>query len=285
MTTSTLPPIFLSHGSPLIAVHPGDTGAFFRRLGPVLEQAFGRPRAILAVSAHTTTREPVLLAAAQHSTIHDFWGFPQALYELRYDAPGDPAVAQAASDCLRRAGIAHRVLAEGGLDHGIWTPLIHAWPKADVPIVPLSLVPSEAAPAMHWAIGQALAPLTRQGVLILGTGSLTHNLSLALGGGRIEDRTETAECAAFRDWVWQRTQARDWSALLEYRQQAPHAALMHPTDEHWLPFYVPAGAGGRHAAPVRIHAGVTYGCLAMDAYAFGPEAHRLAQTLGCQAAH
>lgn len=278
MTTSALPPLFLSHGSPLIALDPGDTGAFFRRLGPALEQAFGRPRAIVAVSAHTTTREPALLAAAQHLTVHDFGGFPQALYEMRYDAPGDPAVANAASACLSEAGIAHRVLAAGGLDHGIWTPLIHAWPKADIPIVPLSLVPS-AAPAEHFAIGQALAPLAQEGVLILGTGSLTHNLRLALGGGRTENRPETPECAAFRHWVWERSLARDWPALIDYRRQAPHAALMHPTDEHWLPFYVPAGAGGRQAVPVRLHAGVTYGCLGMDAYAFGAQAARLAQAL------
>ncbi|MFN3295068.1 DODA-type extradiol aromatic ring-opening family dioxygenase [Caldimonas sp.] len=278
MTRSALPPLFLSHGSPLIALDPGDTGAFFRRLGPALEQAFGRPRAIVAVSAHTTTLEPALLAAAQHSTIHDFGGFPQALYEMRYDAPGDPAVAEAASACLSRAGIAHHVLAAGGLDHGIWTPLIHAWPKADIPIVPLSLVPS-AAPAEHWATGQALAPLAQEGVLILGTGSLTHNLRLALGGGRSENRPETPECAAFRQWVWERSLARDWPALMDYRRQAPHAALMHPTDEHWLPFYIPAGAGGPQAVPVRVHAGVTYGCLGMDAYAFGAQAARLAQAL------
>lgn len=276
--SSALPPIFLSHGSPLIALEPGATGAFFRRLGPAIEQVFGRPRAILAVSAHTTTRDPVLLAAPRHETVHDFGGFPRALYEMRYDAPGEPALAQAASRRLAVAGIDHHVLDEGGLDHGIWTPLIHAWPRADIPIVPLSLVPF-AAPAAHFAIGEALAPLAAEGVLILGTGSITHNLHLALGQGRVDDLPETAECAAFRHWVWDRSRACDWAALFDYRRRAPHAALMHPTDEHWLPFYTPAGAGGREAEPVRLHAGVTYGCLGMDAYAFGPQASRLAQAL------
>jgi 4,5-DOPA dioxygenase extradiol len=278
MKYTALPPLFLSHGSPLIALEPGETGAFFQRLGPAIERAFGRPRAILAVSAHTTTREPMLLAAPRHETIHDFGGFPQALYEMRYDAPGDPALAQAVSARLSAAGIGHRVLAEGGLDHGIWTPLIHAWPQADIPIVPLSLVPF-AAPAEHFAIGEALAPLAGEGVLILGTGSITHNLRLALGSGRIDGLPETPESAAFRHWVWERSTARDWPALLDYRRLAPHAALMHPTDEHWLPFYAPAGAGGRDAVPVRLHAGVTYGCLGMDAYAFGPRATALAEAL------
>ncbi|PPE65518.1 dioxygenase [Caldimonas caldifontis] len=278
MMSTALPPLFLSHGSPLIALEPGDTGAFFRRLGPAIERAFGRPRAILAVSAHTTTREPVLLAASRHETIHDFGGFPQALYEMRYDAPGDPGLAQAVSARLGAAGIGHHVLAEGGLDHGIWTPLVHAWPAADIPIVPLSLVPF-AAPAEHFAIGEALAPLAEDGVLILGTGSITHNLRLALGSGRLDGLPETPESAAFRQWVWERSTARDWPALLDYRRLAPHAALMHPTDEHWLPFYAPAGAGGRDAVPVRLHAGVTYGCLGMDAYAFGPRATALAEAL------
>ena len=279
---TVLPPLFVSHGSPMIALEPGTAGAFRKRLGPVIEQRFGRPRAILAVSAHTTTREPVLLGAARHEAIHDFGGFPQALFDMRYDAAGEPGLAREASGLLARAGIASHLVDDGGLDHGIWTPLVHMWPQADVPVVPLSLVPF-APPSAQFAVGEALAPLAEDGVLILGTGSITHNLRLAFSRGRLdstgEGQPETPESAAFRTWVHDRAVARDWPALFDYRRLAPHAALMHPTDEHWLPFYAPAGAGGRDAVPVRIHDSVTFGVLGMDAYAFGPEAAALRDAL------
>jgi 4,5-DOPA dioxygenase extradiol len=279
---TALPPLFVSHGSPMIALQPGTAGAFLQRLGPVIEQRFGRPRAILAISAHTTTREPVLLAAQRHDTIHDFGGFPQPLYEMRYDAPGAPELARETAGLLARAGIAAHLVDEGGLDHGIWTPLLHMWPQADIPVLPLSLVPF-APPAAQFALGEALAPLAGEGVLILGTGSITHNLRLAFARGRLdgtgEGVPEMPESAAFRTWVHERAVARDWPALFDYRRQAPHAALMHPTDEHWLPFYPPAGAGGREATPVRLHDSLTFGVLGMDAYAFGPQAAALQEAL------
>ncbi len=279
---TSFPPLFVSHGSPMIALEPGAAGHFMQRLGPTIERTFGRPRAILAVSAHTTTREPVVLGGARHEAIHDFGGFPQALFDMRYDSPGAPAVAARAADLLAGAGIAAHLLDEGGLDHGIWTPLVHMWPTADVPVVPLSLVPF-AAPAAQFALGEALAPLADEGVLVLGTGSITHNLRLVFANRAIDDTGEGVperdESAAFRRWVHERATARDWEALFDYRRQAPHAALMHPTDEHWLPFYAPAGAGGREAVPVRLHDSVTFGVLGMDAYAFGPHAATLMAAL------
>lgn len=279
---STFPPLFVSHGSPMIALEPGAAGHFLQRLGPTLVRTFGRPRAILAVSAHTTTREPVVLGADRHEAIHDFGGFPQALFDMRYDTAGAPAVAARAAELLGRAGIgAHRV-DEGGLDHGIWTPLVHMWPAADIPVVPLSLVPF-APPAAQFALGEALAPLAEEGVLVLGTGSITHNLRMVFTNRAIDDTgegvPEREESAAFRRWVHERATARDWDALFDYRRQAPHATLMHPTDEHWLPFYAPAGAGGREAVPVRLHDSVTFGVLGMDAYAFGPHAAALMAAL------
>lgn len=279
-TPAPLPPIFLSHGSPMTALEPGDTGPFWQRLGPALEAVGGgRPRAILAVSAHTLTREPVLLAAARHATVHDFSGFPEPLYRLRYDAPGAPDLASRVAALLHGAGLpAHRV-DQGGLDHGIWAPLRFAWPEADIPVLPLGF-PPDWSPAQLYALGQALAPLAAEGVLVYATGSLTHNLRLVFGGRPPLDAPEMAECAAFRGWFAQRGAAADWPALLDYRRQAPHAALMHPTDEHLLPFYVAAGAAAAAGSPApeaqRLFAGLTYGCLAMDAYAFGPGAAALA---------
>ncbi len=275
-----LPPLFLSHGSPMTALEPGAAGAFLRRLGPAIRARFGAPRAILAVSAHTLTRVPVLLAAAQHEAVHDFYGFPEALYRLRYDAPGAPALAGRVQALLAQAGIECERLAEGGLDHGIWTPLSFAFPEAEVPVLPLGFVPSWS-PAQLLTLGRALAPLAAEGVLVIGSGSLTHNLRLLQGGGgRLPmDAPEIPQSAAFRAWVAERAAAADWAALLDYRRQAPFAALMHPSDEHWLPFYVAAGAAGENAAGTRLHESVTYGCLAMDAYAFGPQGSSLQQAL------
>jgi len=274
-----LPPLFLSHGSPMTALEPRAAGAFMQRLGPVIERRFGRPRAILAVSAHSLTREPVLLAGARHEAVYDFGGFAPELYTLRYDAPGAPALAPRVQALLQAAGITAHAVDQGGLDHGIWTPLRFLFPAADIPVLPLAWPPMWT-PARLMALGDALAPLADEGVLILASGSITHNLRRVFAGGRDDvDRPVTPESATFRDWFVARSAALDWEALADYRAQAPHAALMHPTDEHLLPWYVAAGAGGRAQAPRRLHASQTYGDLGMDAYAFGPAAMELQAAL------
>ena len=273
-----LPALFVSHGSPMLALEPGRTGPFLQRLGAAIDRRFGRPRAILAVSPHTAARRPVVLDSAAHHAVHDFGGFPPALYELRYAPAGDPALAERVLRRLAEAGIDADRSDEAGLDHGIWSVLRFAWPDADVPVLPLALAPQQS-PVAQWALGAALAPLRDEGVLLLGSGSLTHNLRLLFGGTRpAEDAAEIAESRTFRDWVAARVASGDREALLDYRAKAPHAALMHPTDEHWLPFYIAAGAGGLAGAR-RLHDDVTYGSLAMDAYAFGPGAAALQQAL------
>ncbi|MBZ8141579.1 dioxygenase [Rubrivivax gelatinosus] len=275
-----LPTLFLSHGSPMTALEPGAAGGFLRRLGPAIDAAFGRPQAILAISAHSLTRVPVLLAGARHETIHDFGGFPEALYRLRYDAPGAPALAGRVQTLLAGAGIAVHRDEAGGLDHGIWTPLLHAYPQVDVPVLPLAWPPGWSA-AQLFALGRALAPLAAEGVLVLASGSITHNLRRVVGAmqaGAV-DAPATPESTAFRDWFASRGAAADWAALLDWRAQAPHAALMHPSDEHLLPFFVAAGAAGEEPEARRIHASIEYSDLGMDAYAFGPQAGRLQQAL------
>lgn len=272
---TTLPALFVSHGSPMIALEPGATGAFLRRLGPVLRERFGRPRAIVAVSAHTLTPQPVLLAGQRHEAVYDFGGFPDELYRLRYDAAGAPALAPRVAALLRGAGLAPAVLDRGGLDHGIWTPLRYLFPDAEIPVLPLGFDPHARARELM-ALGAALAPLADEGVLVMASGSLTHNLRLVFGPGGLPpvDAPEIDACRDFRAWVHDRATSRDWDALADYREQAPHAVAMHPSDEHWLPFYVAAGVGG-DAVPRRLHAGVTHGCIAMDLYAFGAHAAAL----------
>lgn len=277
MYPNRLPPIFVSHGSPMTALQPGAAGAFMQALGARIDAVFGRPRAILAVSAHTAARAPVLLAADRHEAVYDFGGFDPALYTLRYDAPGAPALAERVAGLMRAAGLPVHVSPEGGLDHGNWTPLRYVYPAADIPVLPLAFVPMHS-PAQQFALGQALAELAGDGVLVLASGSITHNLRRVFSTGMRGpvDAPEIPQSRAFRDWMAERSAARDWDALLDYRARAPHAVDMHPTDEHLLPWYIAAGAGGRESAPLRLHDSVTYGSLGMDAYAFGASATRLA---------
>ena len=276
---NTLPAIFLSHGSPMMALEPGVTGPFLQRLGATLDAHYPRPKAILAVSAHSLAREPVLLGAATHQAVHDFGGFPDALYQLQYSPPGAPELATQVEARLRAAGLPVHLSDEGGLDHGIWSMLRFMRPQADIPVLPLAWVPN-LPPAQQFALGELLASLADDGVLVMGTGSITHNLRRVFSGGRpAVDAVEVAESAGFRRWMLERSAARDWDALFDYRRQAPAAVDMHPTDEHLLPWYVAAGTGGRAHAPQRLHDAVTYGCLGMDAYAFGPAAATLRQQL------
>jgi len=263
----------------MTALEPGAAGVAWAELGARIDQQFGRPRAILVMSAHSLTREPVLLGAAQHDTVHDFGGFPQALYNLRYDTPGAPALAAEVANVLQAAQQPVHLLPDGGLDHGIWVPLRSMYPQADVPVLPLAWPPMWP-PERLFTFGRALEALRHQGVLIIGSGAITHNLRLWAGGRGDIDQAEYPECAAFRHWFMDRTAESDWPRLFDYRRQAPHAVDMHPTDEHLLPFYLAAGAGMEGddltAAPgVRIHASVTWGHLGMDIYAFGRQAEVL----------
>lgn len=261
----------------MLALEPGAAGAFMHDLGPVLDAAFGRPRAIVVASAHSLTREPALLAAARHTTVHDFGGFPAALYKLRYDAPGGDSLAPQVARLVRDAGLPVHVLPEGGLDHGIWIPLRFMYPDVDVPVLPLAF-PAHWTPQQLFALGGALAPLRDDGVLVLGSGSITHNLRLVFSRAMNPGAPEIPESAAFRQWFVERSAAHDLEALFDYRRQAPHAADMHPSDEHLLPWYVAAGAG--HEGPaLRVHDSVTMGCLGMDAYAFGSTAAQLQRQL------
>lgn len=263
----------------MTALEPREAGVFMQRLGATIDGTFGRPQAIVAVSAHSLTREPVLLAARRHEAVYDFSGFERQLYTLRYDAPGAPELAERVATLLSAQGQPVHTLDDGGLDHGIWTPLRYMFPAADVAVLPLAW-PPDWSPRQLFALGEALAPLPAQGVLVLASGSITHNLRRVFAAGlRVVDLPATPPSTAFRDWFRAQGEAAAWEALFDYRRQAPHAELMHPSDEHLLPWYVAAGAGGRAWPGRRIHASLTYGELGMDAYAFGPAAQKLAEAM------
>jgi 4,5-DOPA dioxygenase extradiol len=231
---SRLPSLFLSHGAPTLPIDPSLPSGSFVTLGASLP----RPRAILMLSAHWETPAPVASTTATPETIHDFSGFPRALYEIRYPAPGAPDVARQAVALLGEQNIA-ATTAERGLDHGTWVPMLLMFPEADVPVAQLSIQP-DRGPAHHYRVGRALRPLADEGVMIVGSGQITHNLRAADFGARPEDADP--HVAEFTDWFEARLAARDVDALLDYRRLAPHATFMHPRDEHLLPIFAALGA-------------------------------------------
>jgi 4,5-DOPA dioxygenase extradiol len=258
-----LPTLFISHGSPTHAIEAGAAGRAWAALG----RSLPRPRAILIASAHWETSVPMLTGNSKPETIHDFGGFPAELYEQRYPAPGAPELAAQAVALLKQAEIAAGIDGCRGLDHGAWVPLKWMYPQHDVPVVQLSLQP-ELGAAHHLRLGRALTPLTRDGVLIIGSGHTTHNLRDWISNPRREEPLRYVE--AFSAWLNDRLAAHDVEALIEYRERGPDAARAHPTEEHFLPLFVAWGAAGTEARPERVVSGFEAGALAMDSYLFEP---------------
>lgn len=248
-----LPSLFISHGSPMLALQPGASGPALASLARTLP----RPNAIVLVSAHWESRELLVMGSAQPQTWHDFHGFPAALYAVRYPAPGEPALARRVAGLLNA-----RLDTQRPFDHGAWVPLSLMYPEADIPVIQLSL-PSHAGPDLQLRVGRALAALRAEGMLLVGSGSITHNLG-ELDWHAGPDAVEPW-AMAFRDWVVARLQANDQAALLDYRQQAPFALRNHPSDEHLLPLFFAMGAGERFGI---VHQGFTLGALGMDIYRF-----------------
>jgi len=254
-----LPSLFISHGSPMLALEPGASGPALARLAAELP----RPRAILVVSAHWESSDLRVSCNPHPETWHDFGGFPAALFAVQYPAPGDPELAAQVVELLQAEGLPAQLDSQRPFDHGTWVPLSLMYPQADIPVVQLSL-PSRLGPALQTRIGHALAGLREEGVLLIGSGSITHNLrDLDWHAG-----PESVEpwAKAFRDWMIDKLAADDQAALHDYRQQAPNAVRSHPSDEHLLPLYFARGAGGEFSVA---HQGFTLGALGMDIYRFG----------------
>ncbi len=254
---NSIPPIFISHGSPMLMLEPGRAGPAWQTLARELP----RPRAILAVSAHWNTRTPAVSATAKPETIHDFHGFPPPLYELAYAAPGAPDLAAEVAELV--SGIT--IDRSRGLDHGAWSPLRFMYPAADIPVIQLAVMPYASAEA-HYLLGQSLQPLARDGVLILASGGLTHNLGDIVFDAA--DGEALPHVAEFRDWFAAALARRDLPALLDWHRQAPHAARAHPSPEHLLPLFVALGAAGENAAAKIAFRDSQLGALALDAFVF-----------------
>lgn len=254
----SLPSLFISHGSPMLALQPGASGPALAHLAGKLS----KPKAIVLMSAHWETHDLRVSSALQPATWHDFGGFPAPLYQVQYRAPGQPDLARHIVDLLAHADLPAQLDDSRPFDHGAWVPLRLMYPQADIPVVQISL-PSQHGPRLQRRIGQALAALRTEGILLIGSGSITHNLSELDRSANPEHVEPWAQ--AFRDWVVDKLAQRDHARLDDYRRQAPHAVRSHPSDEHLLPLFFAAAAGEQFALE---HSGFTYGALGMDIYSF-----------------
>ena len=255
------PTLFISHGAPTFALQPGRLGANLRKLASRMPDL----RAVLVVSAHWQSRGAQVMTTPEPETIHDFGGFAAELYRLKYAVAGAPEAALQAGRLLAAHGFVVGENKERGLDHGAWVPLMHLFPDARVPVFQVSM-PYDLTTVDAWRLGQALGPLREQGILIVGSGSLTHNLYEVRQNG--SDGEPYAR--EFAEWIRAAVVENDKDRLIRYRREAPHAERAHPTEEHYLPLLVALGASSAgDATPEVIEGDMTYGVLSMESYSWG----------------
>lgn len=260
---SRFPVVFVSHGAPDALLMAPETVASWREIA----QEIGVPKAVLVISAHWEARVPTASLSGAPQTIHDFSGFPAALYRMQYPAPGAPDLAQRVVNLLDAAELPIELHPDRGLDHGAWVPLSVMYPQADIPVTQLSLARNADA-ASHYALGRALTPLRDEGVLILASGAVTHNFDW-LQWQPDPQPPAHQKAQAFADWVKVALLQHDTTALLGYRSSALGKEA-HPTPEHIHPLFVAAGAADDDI-PGAYRPPFTYGGLAMDAYVWRPE--------------
>lgn len=261
LSPTRMPLLFLGHGSPMNAIEDNPWSRSFAALG----RALPRPRAILAISAHWLSPEPRLSSSPTPATVHDFGGFPPALHAMQYPAPGSPELAGQVSQLLGGAGLDP----QAGLDHGSWSILAHLYPAADIPVVQLSLGRPLSA-AQHLELGRQLAPLRDEGVLILGSGNIVHNLPEAMRQRMRGESTPPDWAVAFDTQVAEALEARDTVTLLGLLDENPAGAQAHPTPEHWWPLLYVYGAsdqGDQLSYPIT---GFDWGSISMRSVFFRP---------------
>ncbi len=263
--SDTFSSLFISHGAPTLPISGIPAREFLRGLGATL----GRPKAIVAVSPHWMTRTREVKSPERYTTWHDFGGFPDELYTLRYEAPGSAELRAQVQQLLGDSHVVSLPSEDRKLDHGVWVPLLLMYPAADIPVVQVSA--TWDTPREYLRVGRALAPLAQDGVLLLGSGGFVHNLrEVQFDGGEIPDWAQR-----FHDWADARVRAGDWDALCDYRRLAPDAERAHPTEDHFLPLFFAAGAAGVGAAASALHNSFSHGSLSMAAYGFGQPGSKL----------
>lgn len=249
-----MPSIFFGHGNPMNALWQNDYTEGWRRIG----LAIPRPKAILAISAHWFVPETGVTVSTAPRTIHDFGGFPRELYQVRYPAPGDPDLARRVQVLLKPLEV--KFDSDWGLDHGTWSVLRHVYPAADVPIVQLSIDETQP-PAFHYELGRKLSPLRDEGVLIVGSGNLVHNLHAYAWGRHMPDPYDWA--VHFEQQAKEMMTAREFQPLINYENLGPEAKLAIPTPDHYLPLlYVLASQQERELISFPVE-GVDGGSISM----------------------
>ncbi len=256
----TAPAVFISHGSPMVAQERG----LFQDALAGFGQRF-RPKAIVAVSAHWGTSTSILISATErYETIHDFGGFPPALYELRYAPPGSPELAQRIAGLLKSGGWKSEITTTRGLDHGVWIPLRLMYPEAGISVVQIS-VPLDLTPHQLYEIGETLQALRSENIMIFGSGGIVHNLQ-KFRGGPIDQPVEPW-VREFDDWFKVKLEQQKIADLIRYRELAPHPELAVPTFEHFAPVFIVLGAGSGSDKIETIFEGFQYGALSMRSFA------------------
>lgn len=256
----SLPTVFVSHGAPTLPLEDVPAREFLKELGRVYSDV----NAVVCVSAHWQTSIPTVNSVERPETIHDFYGFPEELYEMEYPASGDPELAEHVKDLIIGTGLTCDLDYERGLDHGAWVPLMLMYPQADVPVVQLS-IQSSLDPDSHLKVGRAINKLCDENILIVGSGGAVHPLGYAgfsFGG-------ETDEWALqFNDWLKDAVTRGDENHLVNYRQLAPYPERAHPYPDHYMPLVAAYGAAGEEVKGKVIHHSWYMGDLGMDAYDF-----------------
>ncbi|XP_015056740.1 extradiol ring-cleavage dioxygenase-like [Solanum pennellii] len=255
---------FISHGSPTLSI---DESLPARNFLKSFKQKFlmnQKPNSILVISAHWETSEPTVNSIrGRNDTIHDFYGFPKSMYQLKYPAPGSPELAKRVKDVLMASGfpIVHEDK-KRGLDHGAWVPLMLMYPEADIPVCQLSVQPNRDG-TYHYNLGKALASLKDEGVLIIGSGSATHNLR-ALG----PSKNVSSWALEFDNWLKDALLSGRHQDVNNYDMKAPHAKVAHPWPEHIYPLHVALGAAGEGVNGELIHHSWDLGALSYASYRF-----------------
>lgn len=262
MENTTQPVLFVSHGAPTIATSQSPAAQFLQSLGKTLE----KPKAIVVFSAHLDTRNDIVITSgAAPGLIYDFYGFPEDLYQIQYPASGAPELASRIGGMLENAGVNVSLKPDLGWDHGVWIPLSLMYPDADIPVVQVS-ISSHLGAAFNYKLGEALASLREEGILLIGSGGISHNLPQIFA--RPRDPNGEEKVAEFTEWVADKLASGDYKSVVDYEEVAPHARYNHPTTEHFYPLMAVLGASGSDKAQ-RIHQSVEFDLLSMDAYRFG----------------
>jgi 4,5-DOPA dioxygenase extradiol len=263
LTPGSLPTLFVSHGAPTLPIEPGvPAREFLAGLG----SRYPGIRGILCISAHWNTPRPAVNSVARPATIHDFSGFPRELYSIMYPAPGSPDLARRTAGLVEAAGFPCDTDTGRGLDHGAWVPLMLMYPSAELPVVQLS-IQGHLDPARHFVLGEAIAPLRNEGVLIIGSGGVVHPLgdpTVGLGPGLPTD----SWAIAFNDWLTRAVTSGDYQSLIRFRELAPSSHHAQPYPDHFMPLLAAFGAAGPGAKGTVIHQSWYWGNLGMGAYEF-----------------